>query len=250
MDAKSHIGVYYCMWCGSVYDYLPKDGECLKCHQRQLQYIKKLDNNNMHPRQIIKLQSSEVIESMRNGNYWFQSPRYFQEYSGDGKVARMDMHDAKYFYVDKGRYIDDKNADKYRLLCFYSLNVDDSGNFLKPFDERLSQFGECFSIVDLETLLIELQKYIKSGNNNMSYVGNDVKYIREDRYSGFYSPLCKFSKFDYQNEFRIVLLSDTFLSLGDFNPYKTIAPTNNLGSVIGEPQPIDILLRAKNINDF
>ncbi len=67
--------VYTCMWCGKTYDNLPSNGECSQCHQKRLK-LGKVVIENQHFSQIIKITSSETLNSMRNGNLWFQSPKY------------------------------------------------------------------------------------------------------------------------------------------------------------------------------
>jgi hypothetical protein len=246
MKIKDLTEIYRCMWCGKTTDTFPKDGKCLNCHQEGLRLVGKYVVNNPHFSQIIKISSAEAIKSMRMGNVWFQSPRYFQEYSGDGQEARADIHDAKYSYIGESGNIDDKNADTYRLLCFYSLNVNKEGDFLEKPSEKLRKFGGYYSIVDLETLLSQVKNYIINPNNKVGYVANWVNYLTEI-YSGVYSPFCKFPEFSYQNEFRIVLLSDIFLSLKN-EPYKTFPPIKGFNEVFSEPQSLDGLLHAENIN--
>ena len=238
---------FVCMWCGHLHNTFTKDGKCLNCHQNGLrEAIYEL--TNPHKTQIIKIHSVDVLNSMRAGNLWFQSPRYFQEFSGDGQIARADIHDAKYSYIDMDGGVDDKNADTYRILSFYSLFVDDQGNILKKPDIRLQEFGSSYSIIDVTTLITEIKNYIISLNKKISFVANWAYYLLEN-YTGAYSPFCKFQEYGYQNEFRIVLLSNTFLSLQQKEPYKTNPPIAKLDKIILPPQPIEILLNAKKIDE-
>jgi hypothetical protein len=246
MNIKELTEIYRCMWCGITTDIFPKDRKCPNCHREGLRLVGKYVVNNPHFSQIIKISSADVINSMRDGNLWFQSPRYFQEYVGDGQKARADIHDAKYSFIGENGNIDDQNADTYRILCFYSLNVDKDGNFLEKPNEKLREFGDCYSIVDLETLLLQIKNHIVSLNRNMGYVANWVNHLT-GKYSGVYSPFCKFPEFDYQHEFRIVLLSDSFLPLKK-EPYKTIPPIQGFDKVFSEPQSLDGFLHAENIN--
>jgi len=246
MNTNELTESYWCMWCGKTTDTFPKDGKCSNCRQEGLQSIGRYVVNNPHFIQIIKISSAQVINSMRTGNLWFQSPRYFQEYAGAGQKARADIHDARYSFIGKSGNIDDANADTYRILCFYSLNIDKEGNILQKPSEELSEFGDYYSIVDLKTLLSQIQNHIMSLNKIMGYVANWVNYLTE-KYSGIYSPFCKFPELSYQNEFRIVLLSNSFLPLKK-HPYKTIPPIKGFEKVFSEPQSIDRLLHADNIN--
>lgn len=247
MNHNDLNNIYYCMWCGSTFDFHPKDDKCLNCRQKGLRFVT-YEMSNPYSTQIIKIQSAEVLESMRNGNLWFQSPRCFQEYKGEGQIARADIHDAKYSYIDKSGYIDNKNVDTYRLLCFYSLDVDEEYNFLRKPDNRLREFGEYYSIIDVMTLLAKIKDHIVSLDKKISYVANWVNYLSQN-YSGTYSPFCKFPEYSYQNEFRIVLLSDMFLSIRQA-PYITSPPLKNLDEIILKPQSIDGLLSANNLNDL
>jgi hypothetical protein len=235
------------MLCSYKSPIYPINGECPACHRKRLKFIT-YEERNPHKAQIIKIHNADVLNSMRSGNLWFQSPRFFHEYKGNGQKARADIHDARYSYIDKTGYFDDKDADSYRILCFYTLDVDEEGNLLNKPSEDLRNFGNSFSIVDVETLLVSIKNYLVATNKKISYVANWVNYLLKN-YSGAYTPFCKFSKFSYQNEFRIVLLSNTFLPLGD-NPYKTDPPMNNFGKVILEPQLIDRLYTMKNLNDL
>jgi hypothetical protein len=236
------------MWCGHCHIAFPNDGKCLKCHQNGLREAI-CEPINTHNAQIIKIHSADVINSMRAGNLWFQSPRYFQEYSGDGQIARADIHDAKYSYIDENGGVDDRNADTYRILSFYSLDVDDQGNILKKPDIRLQEFGSSYSIIDVTTLITEIKNYTISLNKRISFVANWAYYLLEN-YTGAYSPFCKFQEYAYQNEFRIVLLSNTFLSLQQKEPYITNPPIAKLDKIILPPQPIEKLLNANNINQI
>lgn len=236
------------MVCGKTYDTLPKDGECPNCLQKRLKFVDNYIVNNPHSAQTIKIHTADIITNMRRGNIWFQSPRTFHEYLGNGKAARADIHDARYSYISKNGYVDDENIDTYRLLCFYSLDVDGEGNFITQPDDQLRDFGESYSIVDRETLLVRIKNYIIDSNRVIHYVAHWINYLGQE-YSGAYSPFCKFPEFSYQNEFRIVLLSNEFISLGK-EPYKTIPPIENLGRVFSEPQPLENLLHARNINDL
>jgi len=248
MNSKTLYNVYYCMVCSRTYHALPQDGECLNCHQKRMRFVDKLVVDNPHPVQIIKIHSADIITSIRRGNIWFQSPRTFHDYLGDGKTARADIHDAKYSYISKSGYVDDGNIETYRILCFYSLDIDNDGNFITQPSDGLREFGGSYSIVDLETLLVRVKDYIINSNRPIDYVAHWVNYLGQN-YSGVYSPFCKFPEFSYQSEFRVVLLSNEFIPLGK-EPYKTIPPIENLDNVFSEPRPLDKLLRARNINDF
>ncbi len=249
MNIKTETNTYRCMWCGKTFDDYPKDGKCVHCNLERILPTGKYVVNNPHFTQIIKISSAEVINSMRRGSFWFQSPRYFQEYSGDGQKARADIHDAKYSFISKDGNTDDENADSYRILCFYSLDIDKKGNYLKTLDPNLKKFGDYYSIIDLATLLLGIKEHLVASNKDISYVANWVSYLT-DKYSGVYSPFCKFPEYKYQNEFRIVLLSSSFLSLNNKHPYKTVPAIENLDQVFSEPLPLDNLLHAKNIYDL
>ena len=245
---KDLHNVYYCMWCHRTFDMLPADGKCPYCHQDRICLPGRYVVRNQHNVQIIKISSAGVINNMRTGSLWFQSPRIFHEYEGDGKKVRKDIHNSRYSRIDEKGYIVDKNVDTYRLLCFYTLNVDAEGNFLKKPNKRLKEFGNCYSIVDIKTLLAQLESYLITLNKKVDCFHDWVTYLRKN-YSGAYSPFCKFPKDSYQDEFRIVLLSDAFLSLGK-EPYKTSQSIGNLSAVFSEPQPLDNLLFGKNLEDI
>ncbi len=245
---KELYNVYYCMWCGKPLEALPIDGKCPICHQDRFRFIERYVESDPHNVQLIKISSANVINNMRAGNLWFQSPHCFNEYQGDGEKVRKDIHDSRYSSIDENAYVEDKNVDTYRLLCFYALKVDTDGNFLETPNNELKEFGAFYSIVDIETLLVRLKTYLSSLNEEVNYIANWVNYLG-DSYSGAYSPFSKFPKDSYQNEFRIVLISNTFLSYGK-DPYKTSQLMADLSEVFSEPQPLDNLLFGKNLNDL
>lgn len=249
MIMKNELHEYICMWCGKMYDNPPQDGECSRCHQKKLRKGN-IVVANQHSSLLIKISSEKVLKSMRNGSLWFQSPKYFREYSGDGQTVRTDIHEARYSYIDKQHgYVEDSNANAYRILCFYSLDVNANGDFLNAPDKQLSDFGDYYSLVDIKTLLKKIKSHLLSQRKNISYGADFVKYLT-DKYSGIYTPFCKFSDFTYQNEFRIVLLSNHFLNLDEKEPYITHPSLKNLSNVLLEHKPLSILLNAKNMKEL
>jgi len=248
MIIKELKQAYYCMWCGSTFDTSPENVECPVCHRTCWRALGRYVLRNQHWVQIIKISSADVIGKMRNGSLWFQSPQSFQKYSGEGQKARADAYDSRFSYINKSRYVEDQNSDTYRLLCFYSLIVNEDGDFLERPDKRLGEFGDRYSIVDITTLLTLIKEHIVEPNKKISSVANWINYLREN-YSGVYSPFCKFPKFRYQNEFRIVLWSNLFFSLRA-EPYKPRLPAKGLYDVFSEPRPLDELMHARSLEDL
>ena len=115
---KDLHNVYYCMWCHRTFDMLPADGKCPYCHQDRIRLPGRYVVRNQHNVQIIKISSAGVINNMRTGSLWFQSPRIFHEYEGDGKKVRKDIHDSRYSRIDEKGYIVDKNVDTVSFALF------------------------------------------------------------------------------------------------------------------------------------
>ena len=197
---------------------------------------------------LIKISDKNALMSMRSGEFWFQSPRYYQEFKDNDAVGDINECAFEYIidvspdvlkqfsslkcgtlihYKDGNDYILDKIYDGkiyvssryqnyYRLLCFYTLHINDKGELVKP-DRRMKSMGTHFSIIKNRNRFVQiLNNHIKQEAENkqcdISVCTNWISYIR-DTYSGVYTPTCKFDKYNYQNEYRCVLCSEEYSKL-------------------------------------
>ena len=69
---------YVCNWCFKQYNAEDYNGVCPCCGKTDSS-VCKVDENN---KQIIilKIGKKDVLDSIRSGEIWFQSPRVYQEY--------------------------------------------------------------------------------------------------------------------------------------------------------------------------
>jgi len=222
------------------------------------------------------------MKSIRNGNIWFQSPKYYQEYVGAGEISISDPSEIKYDYIKQlnekdiqnkfhihsgtemilnGRpfildkiqnarychYMSDQEANKYRLFCMYGLKCDEKGQINIP-DERIKQFGDYFSVVDIDKLIIKVRKSLK--NKNINITSCAVAYIVTQNYEGAYNATFKGSnKFSYQNEYRIILYSSNFDTLESTEHYEYISDSL-LYDCFSEPFPIEYLYNSKTMQEL
>lgn len=173
---------------------------------------------------------------------WFQSPKYYQRYSGRGKGAISDKNEG----IDKSNSV---NINSLRLMSFYSLQTDENVEYIiETPSKKLKQFGDHFILVKYEKLQQELKNYFEDKNISMAFCGF-VKYSKNDNYSNL-NPTFKDNNFSYQNEVRILLESNDFMELGEEEAYKTNKSTLNVSNCFSEPMPIDLLLNAQKLDDI
>lgn len=261
--------VYMCLLCGNITDCLPKDRTCSKCGFNQIEeFCMKIEH--MGERVALKIANYDVLESMRKGSIWFQSPKYYQEYEGNSAIC--DIDECAYDYIDTlpveavekqfdslkediqkrldGKFVignlekaivkrHSQHQNWLRLLCFYMLNIVDDV-IIKP-DEQLKEFGAYFSLVDLKTLSQKTKEAMKSRGIYCLYA--PVKYVTS-HYSGTYTPTLKADTYKYQNEFRFVLYGDELSNMSEKEPLKV--KFEGMEDVISEPQPIEKLFEIKD----
>lgn len=238
---------YYCMFCGSTFTHLPKNNECPKCHTKNLKYAS-IEISNPHFQCIIKISDDLTIEKIREGSLWFKSPKEFHDYAGAGKSVREDQNDSKFCFIEKDNQIEDINIDTYRILCFYSLDIDEKMNFQQKPDIRVKEFGNYYSIVDIKALFEFIKEDIVKKSNRINLFARGVSYLL-DNYTGPYTPFCKFQKDGFQNEFRIVLQSEEFRELGE-KPYKINSYVKNFHEFFTKPKSIENLFALDNYDNL
>jgi hypothetical protein len=94
---------------------------------------------------------------------------------------------------------DREQIDSTRILCFYRLDIDQTGIF-SPLDERMKCFGDSFAFVDMVKLFDDLRKKYKSIERF------NIKY-HNDKHSGSIGKAGKRDLYKHQNEHRLYLSS-------------------------------------------
>ena len=237
---------YLCLFCGKTYISLPPNGTCFHCKQKRMKYIN-LEIRDPHKLLNLKISYLSTLNNIRDGNLWFKSPKEFHDYSGEGSLVRKDDTDSKYSHVDEYVQTEDQEIDNYRILCFYSLNINNKGQFLQDPDIRISDFGDYFSIIDTEGLSKWLQDYLLSNGLKVSLFDRNVYYLL-DKYTGPYSPFCKPQRDNYQYEFRFVLHSHDSV-FNDIEPFK-IQTLTGFKEFFSNPIEISYLFSTKNYDDL
>lgn len=218
------------------------------------------------------LKISNFIDSMKNGEIWLQSPKYYQDYYEEGVKTISDEIDSKLSLIEKFNEeqtakrgikfnqlniggniykipentmtskieLYDLDSKKKRLMCFYTLETDKLGNYAQTPNANLINFGDFFSIVDL----VEFRKILKDNLMNLVFTESFIRYYT-DKYEGLVSPFHKRYYYGWQNEYRFVFMSDLFAKYGEKEPH-IIKNLKGLSDVFTDKIPIDRLLNCKN----
>jgi len=228
----------------------------------------------------IKISNDTVLKSMQKGELWFQSPKYYQEYSkndviGDinecafESIVHISQDEAeRYIQLKKGDvilidgkkfcyekildgilYVISNNQNDYRLLCFYTLYFDENRRIIRP-DERIKQFGTSFSIIQNRERLVQMiGNKVERENYNLSFTHTKIAYISEN-YRGVYTPGCKFMRYRYQNEYRFILCSKTFENLPEKKEKRMVLPEIFDEKLFSDPIPVDVLWKIEKLEDL
>lgn len=263
-----------CLLCSSVYNSKPTNGICPNCGYNA--FSKCQWDDEIIYGLYLKISNESTLESLRKGNIWFQSPKYYQTYSGNSAVC--DIRECafdhitnlppevmqKIFPFKKGKIylinnrlyqfkeydrgiagIDSLQQDSYRLFCFYMLQTNENGDIVVPIDNRIKAFGTHYSVIDIDLLKSDLISKISIEKKILA----GVKYYSKN-YTGVCNPTFKDDRYEYQNETRIILQSDTFLNLDEKEPYKLKFDKALMQKIFSQPQPIECLFSAKHIDDL
>lgn len=132
---------------------------------------------------------------------------------------------------------------KYRLYCFYTIYTDSDGNLLEKIDEKIREFGDSFSVVNIHEYIKKVKEFLPE---EISFTPTSIKYVDFETYNGALDITCKdFNKYRYQNEYRFIFYSESFK---DDSPY-TIN-LENLEDQASEIFDIDKLFSIKNIKEL
>ena len=242
------MGKYHCMFCRSDFSAFPQNGNCPKCGFPMNQIQTYMDGP-IRDALLVKIGSEFALNNMRSGNFWMQSPKYFQIHFEN--EARDDVFESAFDYVELNltepnqpvSSIASNTQNLYRILCFGYIFVE-NGHIQKP-DERMRLFGTHFSYVNTQRLISAFQqaaeqKGVKFDFGGVHYLGND--------YKGVYTPFCKMPKFAYQEEQRAVFFSEQYASIDECE--KDIVSLGDIGEWFSKPIPIDVLFNECTIEDF
>lgn len=256
--------VTICMWCNSIYEHTPVSGVCLKCGYNHFgEFDMQLSSDELQA-VIVKFGDLSTLESMRSGNIWFQSPKYYQDYTGNSAVC--DISECAYdFILDIsiesiknqlpfaiGDIIKDEdgkdfvlkeisgakacvysNTQNYnRLLCFYMMKIKEG--ILDARDPKLKSFGSHFCLVDIKKLIQKVRDFASA--EGLLFWPANVKYMT-NAYRGAYNPTCKGDTYAYQNEFRFILRGNELNKLSDKEPKKI--KIDGMDEIMTEPQSME-----------
>ncbi|HNX64021.1 MAG TPA: hypothetical protein PKI60_02400 [Oscillospiraceae bacterium] len=265
---------YICNWCFKQYNEEDYTGVCSCCGKKDFSAFKAYEDNK--PKIILKIGKKDVLDSIRSGIIWFQSPRVYQENEDNEAIGdRFECAYSSVQDIDKSQYDNIKkelqkakvycdgkrlqlseikeakffetNVDqpKLRILCFYQLFLDDNHNILE-LDNRLRNFGDHFMFVDYTKLVCKLKELEKYG---VLFSQGGAAYYTE-QHTGKITPFFKQEdKFSYQHEQRIVLKSNDFLNYGIKQPFK-LKIQDDITDFFSEPIPIDKLFSAKKLENI
>lgn len=256
--------VTVCLWCNNIYECAPESGICSKCGYNHFGEFDMELSTEETQAVIIKFGDLSTLESMRSGNIWFQSPKYYQDYKGNPAVC--DISECAYDFIldipvdtiknqlpfdigdtikiNDGKelilkeisgakvcvYSDTQNYN--RLPCFYMMKIKE-GN-LDARDPKLKSFGSHFCLVDIKKLTQKVRDFASS--NDLLFWPANVKYMT-NAYRGAYNPTCKGDTYAYQNEFRFILRGDELNELPDKEPKKI--KIDGMDEIMTEPQPME-----------
>lgn len=241
-------GKYHCMFCRSDFSDFPKGGKCPKC-DFPMNPIQTYMDGSVRDALLVKIGSEFALNNMRNGNFWMQSPKYFQIHFEN--EARDDVFESAFDFVELDAAIPDKpissvassTQNLYRILCFGYIFVE-NGRIQKP-DERMRLFGSHFSYVNTQQLMSAFKQAANQKNVKFDFGG--VHYLGSS-YKGVYTPFCKMPKFSYQEEQRAVFYSEQYASKHECE--KDIVSLGDIGEWFSKPVPIDVLFEECTIEDF
>ena len=86
-EDESEIQVYRCMLCGTQYKEMPQNKFCKVCGRPLNSRQTKISYNKIENGILIKISDEAALKSMNAGQFWFQSPRYYQEFSRPAGAA-------------------------------------------------------------------------------------------------------------------------------------------------------------------
>lgn len=187
------------------------------------EYQNYINNGNNGRYIILKVSNSNVLESMRGGEFWFRHPAFFNyAQNSTGNIDLGDKYDNKlksiktdYIFLPQSKlkmtgelggynldceakiqYFEYASQDENRQISFYKLSINSDMNYSKV-DKRMSAFGDSFALIDIRKLLDYLKK------QSYEFVAENCNYQDSDTYSDKCGVFFKRIYYSYQNEYRI-----------------------------------------------
>lgn len=272
--------IYTCMMCKKTFNKYPEHGICDKCGTLIDTKRNKLivfDEKNMI---LIKISDEVAINSMNRGTFWFQSPKYYQNFTGNDAIGDVnecafeaildvplnqlemysDLLKGENFEKDGSKYCFEKvlngmvyvnsvYQNYFRLLCFYMLQLDENNRIIKP-DEKMKLFGTHLSIIKNRPMLEKkLEKYIESAGYSLAGLGTSIAYVT-DKYRGTYTPGCKFEKYAYQNEYRIILESQKYGEMPEEEKKVVSLSEDKMDEIMTKPIQIEKLWTVSTLEEL
>jgi hypothetical protein len=181
----------------------------------------------------VKLLQSRYLDSFLDGNLYMNSAAYFKTLESDGgvradsdeglesafQVKELSIQDKDGTWVPIGgltgpvRYWTDESAN-FNMFCLYLLTDQADAHF----DDKNLGFGDTFVVL---TNFPEFIRRVRAAAEALGRTCNHgpIEYVSREHHNGPMGPFRKFSDYQFQNEFRIVLKggesSATTLSIGD-----------------------------------
>ena len=193
----------------------------------------------------------DLKELVGKGIVYMNTWRCFQKIENDG--ARSDRHEglihlgqasmcSNVYITPKGGApipiqglvgqirVSNNEIDDYNLFCMFAM-TEQSFRFLA--DEKLKKFGDCAAVfVKGDEFLAKLRTALKE--KSWTFRDALVEYVDETQYSGKMGPFKKFSRFEWQSEFRVCVHTKhrepIKLKIGDLRDIVVLVPTAGIQS--------------------
>jgi len=157
--------------------------------------------------------------------------------------SKLYPYGLKFCSIDKCDIYFFDELNKYRLYCFYEIDTDRDGNLLEEVDEKIREFGDSFTVVNIHEYI---EKVKESLPEEVYFTPISIKYVDFETYDGVLDITCKdLNKYKYQNEYRFIFYSESFK---DDSLY--IIRLENLEDQASEIFDIDKLFSIKNIKEL
>lgn len=192
------------------------------------------------------LDSEKAVSSFCSGQMYFNTPEYYRKIEEKGEIGRNDTYDGMYC----GENFETPNKEPIRLVIKpereNSIITCVSHNLKKENLQRMKKMGSLVVVIKDETLFLD-KVYKASILNGYKVKARDVQYY-EDLDKSIWNSLEKGldnftflkqkEKWEYQQEFRVVLEKDnweakfTILGIGNITDISEVVLAEELESVL------------------
>lgn len=198
---------------------------------------------------LIKILEERFLDDFLNGDIYLNTYDYFRTLDNQDQV-RSDIHEGiDECWQVESVHIEDRdgnwvpiggiknpityqsqNMSKSNILCLYSY-TDRSNDF---FDEKNLSFGNVAVIIkDLKEFIYRMKRAAEVIDREI-YQG-PITYVDESTYNGPMGPFKKFSRLQYQNEFRFWVTggdgNPCYLKIGDIRDIVMVTPSNTISLI-------------------